>query len=169
MFPLFGPPNVEKMKSRRNVKGLIHVLRAPVLDTEMRCQAARALGQLGDQRAVPHLIAEAVSVGRLAEAAVEALGQLGGSQSVDALIMILESREQWLKIATDLARLGGLELEPAKIQEIAGANVIIAAARALGQLGDRRAVEPLTSLLNTGNENMRNAATEALEKIGAIK
>ncbi len=166
---LFGPPNVEKMKDRRNVRGLIHVLRAPMLDEEMRCDAARALGQLGDQRAIPHLIAVVLGVRRLAEVAAEALGQLGGQQSVEALITVLKSRDHSLKIAKEMARLGGVEVEPAQLQKIAGSNVHIAAAKALGQIGDIRAIETLTALQGDENENLRNAAAEALETMGAMK
>jgi HEAT repeat protein len=42
-----------------------------------------------------------------------------------------------------------------------------AAAEALGQLGDARAVEPLIARLGDAAWNVRRAAAEALVKIGA--
>jgi HEAT repeat protein len=44
----------------------------------------------------------------------------------------------------------------------------VSAARALGEIGDPRAIDPLTyRSLNDENERVRTAAAEALEKIGA--
>ena len=41
-----------------------------------------------------------------------------------------------------------------------------AAAEALGQLGDKRAVEPLIAALQDDVENVRQAAAEALGQLG---
>jgi hypothetical protein len=54
-MPLFGPPNIEKLKERRDVKGLIKALRHN--DVFLRKDAALALGEIGDTRAVEPLIA----------------------------------------------------------------------------------------------------------------
>ena len=37
---------------------------------------------------------------------------------------------------------------------------------ALGKIGDVRAVDPLIKVLNNDNERVRNAAKEALKKLG---
>lgn len=52
---LFGPPNVEKMKAKRDVKGLINAL-GYQKDFSVRMWAASGLGQIGDARAVAPLI-----------------------------------------------------------------------------------------------------------------
>ncbi|MDP7265201.1 MAG: HEAT repeat domain-containing protein, partial [Candidatus Thermoplasmatota archaeon] len=44
-----------------------------------------------------------------------------------------------------------------------------AAAKALGKIGDERAVKPLVKLLEDDNEYIRESAAEALGKIGDIR
>ena len=45
-MPLFGPPNVEKLKAKGNVKGLIKALDYKK-DASVRRAAAKALGKSG--------------------------------------------------------------------------------------------------------------------------
>jgi len=45
-MPLFGPPNIEKLKAKGNVKGLIKAINTD--DAEVRSEAIRALGDFGD-------------------------------------------------------------------------------------------------------------------------
>jgi len=45
----------------------------------------------------------------------------------------------------------------------------LAAAAALGKLGDARAVEPLVAALNDANDEMKRAAARALGKLGAVE
>lgn len=52
-MPLFGPPNIEKLKARKDVKGLAKALQ----DHRTVAEAAAALGWLQDASAVPPLIA----------------------------------------------------------------------------------------------------------------
>src|SRR5690554_3034255 len=52
---LFGPPNIEKMKARRDIKGLIKAL-SYQKDEEIRADAASALGELEEQSAIDPLI-----------------------------------------------------------------------------------------------------------------
>ena len=42
-MPLFGPPNIEKLKEKRDVEGLIKALRHK--DAKIRCDAAEALAR----------------------------------------------------------------------------------------------------------------------------
>jgi len=52
---IFGrKPNVEKLKERRNIKGLIKALKDE--DKNVRREAVSALGKIGDKRAVEPLI-----------------------------------------------------------------------------------------------------------------
>src|SRR5450756_828303 len=55
-MPLFGPPNVEKLKAKGDIPGLIKAL-GYGKDWGVRNAAAGALGQIGDARAVGPLIA----------------------------------------------------------------------------------------------------------------
>jgi HEAT repeat protein len=50
-MPLLGPPDVDKLKAKRGVKGLIKALSYRKRNS-VREGAAKALGQLGDTRAV---------------------------------------------------------------------------------------------------------------------
>ena len=54
-MPLFGPPDVEKLKARRDVQGLIKALDYQK-DAGIRKQAAEALGELRDSRVMDALI-----------------------------------------------------------------------------------------------------------------
>ncbi len=54
-MPPFGAPNIDDLKAKRDVDGLIEALRHK--DEHVRRQAAEALGELKDRRAVEPLIA----------------------------------------------------------------------------------------------------------------
>ncbi len=87
---LFGPPDVEKLKARKNVKGLIKALRYED-DSDMRESAAVALGEIGDARAVEPLVKsladEFIVPVRATFAA--ALGEVGGVRAIEVLTSIL--------------------------------------------------------------------------------
>ncbi|MDE3091288.1 MAG: hypothetical protein KGJ80_18125, partial [Chloroflexota bacterium] len=46
-MPLFGPPNIEKMKSKGDVMGLIKLLSIPNYKSDLRNSAIDALSQMG--------------------------------------------------------------------------------------------------------------------------
>jgi HEAT repeat protein len=74
---LFGPPDVEKMKVKRDVKGLIKALGYRKYKW-VRERAARALGQIGEARAVaPLLTALRDSSRDVCQTAAEALVKIG--------------------------------------------------------------------------------------------
>lgn len=92
-------------------------------DARVRYCAVRALGQLGDPRAVEPLI-ELLSApdSSTHDAAADALGELGDPRAVEPLIKLLSGR---------------------------GSNTRNAVASALGRLGDPRAIEPLLATQQT--------------------
>ena len=54
---LFGPPNIEKLKEKRNIKGLIKILKNDKYNyKKLRISAAKALGELGSPNAIEPLI-----------------------------------------------------------------------------------------------------------------
>jgi len=78
---LFGPPNVEKLKEKRDLKGLIKALRYK-RDGVVRQTAAEVLGEIGDARAVePLLAALRDEDSDVREAAAEALGKIGDARA----------------------------------------------------------------------------------------
>ncbi len=130
-------PNVEKMKSRGDIEGLARELRHR--DWHVRMDAAEALGQLGDERAVPHLI-EALrdESHHVRREAAEALGHIGDRRALEPLIRAL--RNEW-----------GDEDSP-----------ILAA---IERLGERRAIEPIIRSLRFKSRWMREEVDESLGKI----
>jgi HEAT repeat protein len=136
---LFGPPNVEKMKARRDVNGLIKAL-GYKKDEYVRWYTARALGEIKDPRAVEPLIA-ALGDERsdVRQAAAEALGEIKDPRAVEPLIAALKDAE-W--------------------------RVRAAAAYALGEIKDPRAVEPLIAALKDAEWRVREAAAQALDHLG---
>lgn len=55
-MPLFGPPNVEKLRAKQDIPGLIKALHYDKDPTIVHA-AARALGQAGDPQAIEPLVA----------------------------------------------------------------------------------------------------------------
>lgn len=89
-----------------------------------------------------------------------------GKPAVEPLIQVLR-RFGWPDAREALAKIGKPAVEPL-IQSLEdhATWARFSAAIALGEIGDKRAVEPLTQLLNNEkNEEIREAAEKALEKI----
>lgn len=65
---------------------------------EVRAEAAKALGELGDPRAVDPLIPLLKDEVKLVRArAAEALGTLGDMRAVDPLIPVLKDEDEWVR------------------------------------------------------------------------
>ncbi len=146
---LFGPPNVQQLKAKRDVQGLFKAL-GYQKDWHVRASAAQALGELGDRHAVEPLIASLKeSDGNVQQAAAQALGQLGDTRAVEPLIASLEFK--WMQPYYFFVQR--------------------AAVQALGKLKDRRAVDPLIALINIKSRQnevklVQRAAAEALGNFG---
>jgi HEAT repeat protein len=193
-MPLFGPPNVEKLKAKADVKGLTKALRYKK-DFEVPGRAARALGEIGDARAVPPLIAAlndehmslrwdaADALGKIGDARavepliaafkdgqvpnIKALEHISGPRAVEPLSAALEDERHEVRHAAAKA-LG-------KLRDTRGVEPLMAALNrspdlptieALGMIGDARAVEPIIATLRIKFNGMRKAAVSALRSIG---
>jgi len=99
-----------------------------------------ALGELGDARAVPHLVRVLGrnKSERARKSAAKALGMLGSRDAVDALIAALKD--------TDF-----------KVRK--------SAARSLGQIGDRKAVPALKSAMNDPDYTVVKYVEDALDRL----
>ncbi|BCL79577.1 HEAT repeat domain-containing protein [Ktedonobacteria bacterium brp13] len=131
--------NKGRKKENEDVKVLIEALR----DTDNRArqrQAAMALGQFGDVRAVEPLI-EALrdNYSGIRERAVVALGQIGDVRAVEPLIALLSDNDGWVRRQVAVA---------------------------LGQLRDVRAIKPLIALLSDNESWVREQVVIALGKLG---
>jgi HEAT repeat protein len=149
-------PDIEGFKAARNVPALIEALSED--DGHVRAAAARALREIGDDRAVEPLISslhdayEATTEKGLLEgwpsnpvvhvAAAEALGSIGSKRAIEGLIAYGLHSEG---IRSALLAIGGPPVAERLIPLLASPSAleVEAAAGLLAQLGDRRAVEPL--------------------------
>jgi hypothetical protein len=99
---LFGPPNIEKLKAKKDIYGLLKALEYRKksdqwIHFEVRGQAAQALGELLETRAVGPLIAALNDVsGYVSKAAAKALVMLYRLGKLDDVTkkVILTRREQ---------------------------------------------------------------------------
>jgi hypothetical protein len=166
---LFGPPNIEKLKERRDVDGLVKALSHE--DAYVRCEAAKALGDLKDGRAVEPLLAVLKDKEYLVRRAAEkALGRIGAA-AVEPLVAALKDKDANVRgaAAEALGEIGDARaVEPliAALKDKEGGAVRSWAAWALGVIEDARAVEPLVAALMDGDWSVRSSAEKALERIG---
>lgn len=108
---------------------------------------------------------------RTREGAVKALGEIGDARAVEPLIVVLEAQDgpiRW-KVARALGEIGDARAVEPLIQALADEKglVRLEAAKALGKIGDRRAMEVLTEALEDESSLVQDAAREALEQIQA--
>lgn len=162
-MPLFGPPDINKLKANRDVPGLIKAL-GYQKDTYgvMRRTAAETLGAIGDPRAVEPLIA-ALADERVRITAIEALGTIGDPRAVDPLVSTLNDPERYRREAA--AKALGTIGDPRAIEPLIAVvknGVSFAAARAIIEIDDPRAVEPFIAMLGERDQNVREVAIEVL-------
>jgi HEAT repeat protein len=120
-MPLFGPPNIEKLKARRKTGRLSAALQYedgdPREQARIRAQAARALGEIGEPETVQPLLGALDDESGLVRcSAARALGAIGDDRAAEPLITALQDRD------------GAVRRE---------------AVRALGRIGSSQAVYPL--------------------------
>jgi len=144
-MPLFGPPNIEKLKSKGDLKGLIKVLTSEK-DNDLRFKAAEALGELRDTQSTETLIAALRDGDKFvrfqAAASIVKIDPKSAGSAVPVLIDALEKGYDWAQ---------GKAIE------------------ALGKTGDPRAIEPLIIALKKQyrKDNIR-ITHDALVKIDPV-
>jgi len=163
-----GEPDIEKMKAEKDVEGLIKALKYS-LDMEIRGEAALALGEIGDARAVGPLTQALKDKNDFFVADVEEALVKIGEPAVEPLIQALKDEDSGVRWAA-AATLGEIKDERAVaplIQALkdGGRGVRWQAAMALVEMGEP-AVEPLIQALKDEEEEVRWAATEALGRMG---
>ncbi|HEY3347982.1 MAG TPA: HEAT repeat domain-containing protein [Nitrospirota bacterium] len=110
-------------------------------DAPARYLAANKIGKLGDKSAVDHLLTALRDQDMMvADNIIFALGELGDQKAVHALVRLL--------------RVGSHE----KLRK--------SAAKALGMLGSKDAVDPLIAALSDPDYKVRKSAARSLGKIG---
>jgi HEAT repeat protein len=166
-----GSPDVEKMRAKKDVKGLIRAL-GYQKDVDTRRDAARTLGEIGDPAAVEPLIQllRTESPGsRVQKSAMWALAEIGGP-AVESLIEALrdENRSVRERAANALGEIRDTRAVQPLIHALEDEYwpVRKAAVIALGIIGDAGAVEPLLEALQDDEGPVRKAAEEWLHKLG---
>ncbi|MGA7076917.1 MAG: HEAT repeat domain-containing protein, partial [Halobacteriota archaeon] len=169
----FGTPNVEKMREKRDVKGLIKAL-GYKKGSDVRINAASVLGEISDPHAVEPLIKMLNDADSdVCKAAAEALGRIG-EPAVKTLIKVLSDADWGVResaaAADALGRIGDSRAVEPLIRVLSDADSHVresaAAAEALGRIGDSRAVEPLIRALNDADSDVRTNAADALDTFG---
>lgn len=167
---LFGPPDVSKMKAKRDVKGLVNALSYDK-DEAVRRDARLALLEMGDPRAVEPLIVLLKSKdGSGRKVAMELLGVLGDARAVEPLIdeLLDEHLNPYPEVVNALCKIGAAAVEPL-IAALKNENKFTreAAVEILSKLGDTRAVDPLIVVLKEdGYWVVRREAAKVLGKFG---
>lgn len=142
---------VEELERKRDVDGLIAVLSDSA--SAERPEAARSLGQVGDDRAVEALLQSLddhpESFPALREAAITSLGALGDSRATQPLLQVLDD------VRTRRRAGHGFRSD------------LKAVYQALAKLGDERAVEPLLHALDEDRAaNRADAASSSVVVMG---
>lgn len=163
-------PNIEKLKARKNIKGLINILKYK--DEDVRMAATVALGELREGIAVEPIIRVAVDYyfydGKTRETAIKTLTKLG-KVSVPYLITALENGDEmevrWVA-AKVLGEIHSTEvIEPLKKALLKDRYGIVRemAAKSLIKIGELDRV--IKVLKNTKNDGLRKSVIEVLGEI----
>jgi HEAT repeat protein len=171
---LFGKsPNVEKLEAKRNLKGLVKVLKFED-DRNLRLSAVKALGRIGSSETILPL---ASTVNDFEEnrsvrtAAINALGKIGTPEAIRQLIEMFRLNDEKMLATLEkvLIGLGSQAVEPLiTALNHSCSDTRQKTAEILGKIGDPRSALPLTKLIFDENEEEYTAAT-AVEALGGFE
>jgi len=166
-----GMEELAEMKSRRAVEPLMELLER---DSEslVRSNAAEALGDIGDERAVGLLRRKLTTgEGAVPYESCMALGSIGGEEARNALAELLRtssSPEVRSHAIWALERIGTEEAASVirGAMRDSSSSVRGSAVEALGNIGDSECIPDLQAALRDSDHNVRRDAASALGKIG---
>jgi len=133
-------------------------------DTDLRTYTVLALGELGNERAVPALVAALDDADpNVVYHAIEALGKLRAGTAVERLTRIAESRDfaRAFPALTALAEIGDGSIAERLIPLLEDPLLQPAVLETLGRLGDERIVAPLVGWLEESADAGEAAAPVA--------
>ena len=159
---------IEEMEAERDVDGLISALGG---DEDVSYEAAKALGGLGDARAVEPLVEMLRHHAKpdWRYVAADSLAELGDVHAIEPLVTALNDSNYNVRygVARALGKFGSAAVEPLLTAlKDSNPNMRIGAARALAAIGDSRTVVPLARALTDQYVDVRLAAGEAVQKFG---
>jgi HEAT repeat protein len=182
-------PNISRLQAKGNVKKLIKALKyekkgGKHTRLEVRKNAAKALGKIGDPQAVEPLSNALIKALNLdvhhqdysvlfPEVLAKALGQIRDPKAVDALVMALTFRNASVRKAA-AASLGEIGENPKSVGALENAindtdeGVRKAAVNALASIGTNGALQPLIRLLMGNQKDMCTMAKSELDKIAWV-
>ncbi|NLE76885.1 MAG: HEAT repeat domain-containing protein [Chloroflexi bacterium] len=162
----------QALATLRDARAVEPLIASLVEDSRHRDAKAGVLGRIGDARAAAALSAALLQETDFDRAAkvFEALGQIGHVHAIGPLIAALTGPEPLasLRAVHALEKIGGPAVEPllAALHHETWPYEII---RALGLIGDARAVEPLIDFLGGELPVVSSAAAAALGRIGDLR
>ena len=139
-------PNIEKMKAKRDVPGLVKALFYN-RDVMIQIGAARALGEIGDGRALEPLV-ESLRDITVAGAAIAALGRLRDPKAVPGLGAVLQ------------------HMYPSTEDYSPHVEIREAAIAALARIGNKEAIGFIVRALEDKTLKVRVAASDELTRLG---
>jgi HEAT repeat protein len=126
-----------------------------------------------DPKFVKQLLAELRDVSKeKRRTAVMKLGMIGGEEAVRTLMMIVSNQHEDLIVRGRAALMLGKIGDPRAVVPLIraldapGYQTPLFAAQSLGRLGDPRAIPPLLRMMETNRDKFREAAQEALQRLG---
>jgi hypothetical protein len=167
-------PNIEKLKEKRDIKGLINALHDKHPRNEL---AAKALIELKDRNSLPELIKiveqapeTESSKSDAARKAVEVIGEIGDTSAIPVLVKAM-SKELGMYIglhpaADALVKIGDAKAVPLLLNALDSSTSSLRrnAIKALGRLRSKEAMPTLANLLH--EPEVRKAVICALGEIG---
>lgn len=167
---LLPDKRVKEMVARKDVDSIIDYLNSPSLT--IRAEAAIALGNMGDSRAVEPLINHMYdNESPMRWHAAEALGKLGDPKAIPVLLKALYDKDKFVQQKADNAiwkinRRGLYQLILAFSNQ--DQNVVVSAYNYVKAYGDQ-AVEPLIEALKNSNNEVRINASLLLGELKDIR
>ena len=164
----FVPPKIEALKRKKKVKKLIKALRHELFT--MRWAAAQALKEIGDKRAVEPLIAvllEPYQLSSVREAVSQVLGEIKDPRAVEPLIAVLLEPDQATSVREAVSQALCEIKDPRAVDPLVTFLPKSWAVKALGKLGDRRAIKPLEQTLE--NESFGAGIQSVAEALDALE
>ena len=166
-MPIFGKPNISKMREKQDIGGLVKALKHK--DVSVRDDAAFALGKLRAAEAIGPLI---TTLEQALAGSIYALVRIGDARGVEAVIHLLDDDEKTTRFsaADALSEIGDARGMEVLINALNDADEWTRkyAVDALGRIGgsDKQIIGFLVEALSDTNKVVRKAAVEALNKIG---
>jgi HEAT repeat protein len=152
-----------QIKDKQATVEMVRYLKDP--DPYVRMYTAKALGHLGDMRATPGLlVALADSQDFVRREAAAALGEIGDWRATQPLIALINDPLAGISAIRALGQIGDRQAVDGLVKALSMKdNLAATAATSLGQLGDPRAAPHLGQYLETHLES--KAAADALVSI----